>query len=116
MELKDRLIGQEVRRVVISLKKESCGYLHVFSIFEQIDKDMQDYEDFAPNNGNEFNDFDRTAKGKEDKLFLTVDRITITEDLYEQPWKDYYSGKDLLQTTTDEYQWPLGKEDCDNVL
>lgn len=40
MELKDRLIGQEVRRVVISLKKESCGYLHVFSIFEQIDKDM----------------------------------------------------------------------------
>ena len=110
MELKDRLIGQQVRRVVISLKKESCGYLHVFSIFEQIDKDMQDYEDFAPNNGNEYNDFDRTAKGKGDKLFITVDKITITEDLYEQPWKDYYSGKDLLQTTTDEYHWPLGKE------
>ena len=86
MELKDRLIGQQVRRVVISLKKESCGYLHVFSIFEQIDKDMQDYEDFAPNNGNEYNDFDRTAKGKGDKLFITVDKITITEDLYEQPW------------------------------
>lgn len=111
MELKDKLIGQEVRRVVISLKKGTGGYLHVFSIFEKIDEEMQDYGDFAPNNGNEYNDFDRSAKGKEDKLFFTVDKITITEGLYEHPWKDYYSGKDLLQTTTDKYQWLSGNED-----
>ena len=111
MDLKDSIIGQEVRRLVISLKKSSGEYLHVFSIFERIEEGMQDYDDFEPNFGNEHNDFIAYADGKQDKLFLTVDRIQITEELFEKPWKNYYSGKSLLLPTTEKYRWPAGKDE-----
>lgn len=97
--------------MVISLKKPSGEYLHVFSIFETIDEGMQDYEAFAPNYGKEYNYYVKTADGKEEKLFLTVDRIPLTKELYEKPWKDYYSGRIKLQPTTEDYRWPAGEED-----
>ena len=93
MDLTQGFINQEVRRIVFSLKKPSGEYVHIFSILEKIDEDMQDYNDFAPNYGNEFNDFVPGADGKDNKLYLTVDRITITKDLFEKPWDSYYSGK-----------------------
>lgn len=111
MELRNKFIGQEVRRIVLSLKKPSGVFYHVFSILEKIDGSMPDYEDFEPNCGTEYNDCVKSAPGKEDKLFLTVDRITVTEALYEQPWKDYYSGSTLLEPYTTEYRWPVGEND-----
>jgi hypothetical protein len=111
MHLTQDYIGKEVRRVVFSLKKASGDYVHVFSILEKIDVDMQDYHDFAPNHGCEFNDYDRTADGKEDKLFFTVDKITITNELFEKPWENYYSGTTLLNACTENYQWPAGEKD-----
>lgn len=110
MQLTQDYIGKEVRRIVISLKKSSGGFVHIFSILEKIDEDMQDYHDFTPNYGNEFNDFDHSADGKEDKLFLTVDKITISKELFEKPWEDYYSGRELLDACTDDYQWPAGEK------
>lgn len=111
MDLKANIIGQEVRRIVISLKKPLGEYLHVFSILESIDAGMQDYESFAPNFGKEYNYYVKTADGKEEKLFLTVDRIPLTKELYKKPWKDYYSGKIKLQPPTEDYRWPAGEED-----
>ena len=109
MELRDKFIGQEVRRIVLSLKKPTGVFYHVFSIFEKIDDSMPDYGDFEPNCETEYNDCVKTASGKEDKLFLTVDRITVTEALYEQPWKEYYSGETILKPYTTEFRWPVGK-------
>ena len=43
MELRNKFIGQEVRRIVISLKKPSGVFYHIFSIFEKIDGRMPDY-------------------------------------------------------------------------
>ena len=70
MELRDKFIGQEVRRIVLSLKKPTGVFYHVFSIFEKIDDSMPDYGDFEPNCETEYNDCVKTASGKEDKLFL----------------------------------------------
>lgn len=109
MDLTQEFINQEVRRIVFSLKKASGEYVHIFSILEKIDEDMQDYNDFAPNYGNEFNDFVPGADGKDNKLYLTVDRITITKDLFEKPWDSYYSGKTLLHPCTEDYRWPAGE-------
>lgn len=111
MQLTQDYIGKEVRRIVISLKKSSGEFVHIFSIFEKIDEDMQDYYDFTPNYGNEFNDYDRSADGKEDKMYLTVDKITISNELFEKPWEDYYSGQVLLNACTENYQWPAGEKD-----
>lgn len=111
MEIKNKIIGQEVRRIVLSLKKPSGDYYHVFSIFEKIDADMPDYSDFEPNYGSEYNDWVMKAPGKEDKLFLTVDRITIAKELFEQPWENYYSGKTKLEPYTTDYRWPAGREE-----
>jgi hypothetical protein len=72
---------------------------------------MPDYDDFDPNSGTEYNDFEKSVSGKEEKLFLTVDRMTVTDALYEQPWDSYYSGKELLQPYTIKYRWPAGEED-----
>lgn len=66
MQLTQDYIGKEVRWIVISLKKSSGDFVHIFSIFEKMDEDMQDYHDFVPNHGNEFNDYDRGADGKDD--------------------------------------------------
>lgn len=111
MQLKSNYIGQEVRRVVFSMKRPSGEFVHVFSIFEKIEEDMQDYDAFPPNCGKEFNDCIKNAPGKEDKIFFTVDRITMTEALYDEPWKDYYSGKEQLKTFTEDYQWATDKND-----
>lgn len=82
MDLTNSFVGKEVRRILFSLKKASGEYYHIFSIYENIDEDMQDYRDFAPNHRNEYNDFVKTADGKEDKLYLTIDRVTMTELFY----------------------------------
>lgn len=111
MELETKIIGQDVRRIVLSQRKPSGEYYHLFTIFEKIDCGMQDYEDFKPNFGNEYNDCVKTVSCDEDKIYLTVDKILMTRDLYEQPWKDYYSGKALLKPYKTQYQWPVGKDD-----
>lgn len=113
MQLTQDFIGKEVRRVVISLKKSSGDYVHVFSILEKIDEDMQDYHDFESKNGKEkeYVDFDSKADGKADKLFLTVDKIIVTNELFGEPWEYYYSGPVLLNSCTENYQWPAGEKD-----
>ena len=83
MNLTQEYLNQEVRRIVFSMRKPSNEYVHVFSILEKIDKDMQDYDAFPPNQGNEYNDYVKSAPFSEEKIFLTVDRITITKDLFE---------------------------------
>ena len=42
------LIGQEVRRLVFSVKVPTIGYFHIFTIFEKLDADMLDVADFKP--------------------------------------------------------------------
>ena len=91
------------------MRKPSNEYVHVFSILEKIDKDMQDYDAFPPNQGNEYNDYVKSAPFSEEKIFLTVDRITITNDLFEKPWKNYYSGKYQLHPCMENYRWPAGE-------
>lgn len=93
------------------MKIPSGEFVHIFTIFEKVEKDMQDYAAFPPNCGNEFNDCIKNAPDKEGKIFFTVDRITMTEALYDEPWKDYYSGTELLKTFTEDYQWTTDKND-----
>lgn len=111
MELSSQYINQEVRRIVFSIKKPTDEFVHIFSILEKVEKDMQDYHDFVPNYGKEYNDFIKNADGKEGKVYLTVDRMVVTEDLYKKPWKGYYSGKELLKSATDKYKWPVGENE-----
>lgn len=106
MNLTQEYINQQVRRVVFSLRKPSGEYVHIFSIIEKIEEDMQDYDAFSPNQGKEYNDYIDSAPGKEDKIYLTVDKITITRPLFEKPWENYYSGKYQLQPCTENYRWP----------
>ncbi len=105
------LIGQEVRRLVFSVKVPTIGYFHIFTIFEKLDADMLDVADFKPNFHNEYNDSVRDADGAKPKVYLTVDTVTMTKKMYESPWKDYYSGTELLRTVTDQYKWLAGKDD-----
>lgn len=109
MNLTQEYLNQEVRRIVFSLRKPSGEFVHVFSILEKIDKDMQDNNDFAPNFGNEFNDCIKGIGGNENKIYLTVDRITVSESLFEKPWEKYYSGNELLKPCTEDYRWPAGE-------
>ena len=111
MNLTQEYLNSEVRRIVFSLKKASGEYVHIFSILEKIEEDMQDYNAFPPNRGKEYNDFIESASGTEDKIFLTVDKITITKDLFEKPWENCYSGKIQFHSTTNNYQWPAGEND-----
>lgn len=109
MNLTKEYVNQVVRRVLFSLKKQTGEFIHIFSILEKIEEDMQDYNDFAPNYGNEYNDFIKNVGGNEDKIFLTVDRITISAELFEKPWENYYSGKEQLLPCAENYQWPAGE-------
>ena len=106
MKLSQQYISQQVRRIVFSLRRSSGAYVHIFSILEKIEEDMQDYDAFSPNQGKEFNDFKESAPGNEDKIYLTVDRITITKTLFDKPWENYYSGKYLLLPCSENYRWP----------
>ena len=108
MKLTQEYINQQVRRIVFSLRKSSGAYVHIFSILEKIEEDMQDYDAFPPNQGNEYNDFKKSAPGNEDKIYLTVDRVIITKTLFDKPWENYYSGEYLLQPCTENYRWPAG--------
>lgn len=105
MDLTNNFVGKEVRRILFSLKKASGEYYHIFSIYENIDEDMQDYRDFAPNHRNEYNDFVKTADGKEDKLYLTIDRVTMTEPFFTKPWENLYSGKTKIISEADDFLW-----------
>lgn len=106
MNLTQEYLNQQVRRVVFSLRKPSGEYVHIFSILEKIEEDMQDYNAFSPNQGKEYNDYIDSAPGKEDKIYLTVDKITITKPFFDKPWDNYYSGKHQLQPCTENYRWP----------
>ena len=109
MNLTQEYLNQEVRRIVFSLRKPSNEYVHIFSVLEKIDKEMQDYDAFPPNQGNEYNDYVKSAPFSEEKIFLTIDRITVTKGLFEKPWEDYYSGKYQLHPCTKNYRWPAGE-------
>lgn len=109
MDLTQDFINQEVRRVVFSFKRPSGEFIHLFSILEKVDNSMLDYNDFTPNYKNEFNAFLKNADGCEDKLFLTVDRIKVTKELFDTPWEDYYSGEKQLLPIATDYHWPAGK-------
>ena len=109
MNLTQDYINQTVRRVVFSLKRPTGEYFHIFSILEKIEKDMLDYDSFAPNYGNEYNDFIKNADGSEDKIYLTVDWINISKDIFNRPWEHCYSGKVQLMPTTKDYRWPAGE-------
>ena len=109
MNLTKEYLNQEVRRIVYSLRRPSGEFVHIFSILEKIEEDMQDYNDFAPNFGNEYNDYIKGIGGNENKIYLTVDRITVSKALYEKPWEQYYSGKELIKPSTEDYRWPAGE-------
>ena len=70
---------------------------------------MLDYDSFVPNYGNEYNDFIKNADGSEDKIYLTVDWINISKDIFDRPWEHSYSGKVQFMPTTKDYRWPVGE-------
>lgn len=111
MDLTNDFVGKEVRRIIFSLKKTSGEYHHIFSIYEKIDEDMQDYHDFNPNYGNEYNDFVKNADGKEGKLYVTIDRATITDSFFERPWDALYSGKTKIISEDVQFQWPAESQE-----
>lgn len=102
-------IGQEFRRILFSLKTRTGRFYHIFSIFEKLEPDMQDVDSFVPNFGDEYNDMCSRISSKKDKLFFTVDRVMMTEDMFRHPWKNYYSGSELICSLTEDYVWPDGE-------
>lgn len=113
MDIIKELSGRTVRRMVFSLKKPSGEYYHIFTVFEAVEPWMQDFEAFpAQGNSNEYNDRVENADGSTDKVFFTVDRFELTDDVIRTPWDDYKSGPQVFHTETRDFVWPVALDAC----
>lgn len=93
----DTYIGQEIRRIVYLLKTDNT-YYHIMSVFEHVEPDMSDIHAFRQKDGMPFLKFVKNADADK-KVFLLIDHVILTEDLYLEPWKNLSEGGDIIHPT-----------------
>lgn len=100
-------IGEKVRRIVINIRDSKGKYYQLFTIYEHLERDMQDINDFPPTHNNRYFDRVRSQKGK-DSVYLVVDYVELTKDMVESPWKSLQIGPDKIRCFSDQYEWRTG--------
>ena len=102
-------IGQQVTRYSF-LVKRGKDYYNLFTVMECIFPDMQDYEHFPAKDGHPFCAFDHKADGDADKVFLSVDRTVLTEDMIREPWDNTSIDGCRISTDMKDYRWATGAD------
>lgn len=100
-------IGEKVRRIVINIRDSKGKYYQLLTIYEHLEHDMQDYNDFPPTYNNRYFDRVRSQNGK-DSVYLVVDYVELTKDMVESPWKSLQIGTDNIYCFSDQYEWRTG--------
>lgn len=97
-------IGQEVRRFIYMMRRSNGQYVHLFSIWEHLDSEMQDAKMFTPNTKNGvYIDFIKSAP-KDDKIFLAIDNIVLTQEMLDDVANNLVvGGKDIIYPICSEY-------------
>lgn len=97
-------IGKEVRRISFLIKREK-DYYNLFTLFEAILPDMPDVDAFGMENGLPFCRFDKKAPGDADKLFLSVDKCRLTEEMLSYPWDNMIIDGIQIKSDIEEFRW-----------
>lgn len=100
-------IGEKVRRIVINIRDSKGEYYQLLTIYEHLERDMQDFNDFPPTLNNRYFDRVRSQEGK-DSVYLVVDYVELTKDMVETPWKSLQIGSDKISCFSDQYEWRTG--------
>lgn len=98
----DKYIGQKVRRIVYMLKTGN-KYYHLMSVFEHLELDMADICEYPI--GKDGRPFMKCVKNADanKKVYLLIDEITLTKELYEEPWNNLSEDGDSILPTSSEF-------------
>lgn len=100
-------IGQEVIRYAFLIKHNSDFY-NLFTVFEHLLPDMGDINSFPIVDGKSFCKCVEKVPGKDDKVFLSIDRVLLSDDMVCKPWKDMLIDKYRIDGNTDNFKWATG--------
>lgn len=99
----DNYIGQEVKRIIFSIKRTDKKYYFLFGIIEKM-VPGSDVDLIRPER-NPLVDCDRGSDGDKDKVYVSVDYVELTEAMTIVPWRDVYVGKTPILNDVDSYKW-----------
>lgn len=100
-------VGQEVIRYAFLIKHNSDFY-NLFTVFEHMFPDMGDYCSFPKIDGKSFCECVEKVSGKDDKVFLSVDRVILSDNMVRTPWEDILIDRYRIDGNTDNYKWATG--------
>ena len=99
-------IGQEVRRFAFLIKRGKVFY-NLFTLLEAVLPDMADFDAYPLEENKPFCKFDKKAPGSEDKIFLSVGRVVMTEEMLTKPWENMVIDGNIIKTDITNFQWAV---------
>ena len=115
-------IGQKVKRTVFLLKIPNVGYHFLYGMIECPGANTIDTLLCAKNYS--LTDYVKNAPGNKEKVFFSIDIVTLTDEMAQEPWKYIEIDGTQIVNECEDYQWngdksriiPVNRPDNDEMM